>query len=71
MNSFVKELCDGNGYVKTAKKLGFEVEETILKEFVRYVKRRKSKPKFSGLSFEVSSFLLVKVLQPNCIPNFS
>ena len=56
MNSFMKELCDGNGYVKTAKKLEFEVEETILKDFVQYVTEKKSEPKLSGLSFEVICF---------------
>ena len=54
MNGFIKELCGEKGYSKTAKKLEFKIEKALLNEFVRYVTEKKSKPKFSGLSFEVS-----------------
>ena len=57
MKSLIRELCDEKGYVKTAKKLEFEVERLLLNEFVRYVTEKKSKPKFSGLSFEVSTVI--------------
>ena len=56
MNGFIKELCGEKGYSKTAKKLEFKIEKALLNEFVRYVTEKKSKPKFSGLSFEVSRF---------------
>ena len=49
----MKEWLDGKSYAKTAKKVELEVKETLLKEFVRYVTEKKSKPKSSGLSFEV------------------
>ena len=58
MNSFMKELCERKCYTKTTKKLEFEVEKAILEKFVRYVTEKKSKPKFSGLSFEVVNFCL-------------
>ena len=53
MNSFMKELCDEKIYTKTAKKLELEVEKATLEDFVRYLREKRSKPKFSGLSFEV------------------
>ena len=52
----MKELCDRKSYTKTAKKLEFEVEKATLEDFVRYIKEKRLKPKFSGLSFQVRLF---------------
>ena len=53
MNGFMKEWFGGKSYLKTAKKLEFEVEKRLLKEFIRYVTKKRSKSKSLGLSFEV------------------
>ena len=55
------ELCDGKSYTKTAKKLEFEVEKATLKDFVRYMREKRPKTKFSGLSFEVRLLSIVGV----------
>ena len=55
MNSFLRELCDEKNYTKTVKKLEFEVEKATFEDFVRYLREKRSKPKFSGLSFQVQN----------------
>ena len=61
MNSFMKEFCERKCYRKTARKLEFEIEKATLKDFVRYMREKRSKPKFSGLSFEVRLLSIVGV----------
>ena len=61
MNSFMRELCADKQYTETAKKLEFEVEKAMLKDFVRYMREKRPKTKFSGLSFEVRLLSIVGV----------
>ena len=61
MKSFMKELCEAKCYTKTAKKLEFEVEKAILEDFVDYLKQKRSKPKISGLSFQVQNLTIFDI----------
>ena len=63
MNSFIKGFCDGKSYAKTTRKLEFEMNNSLLVEFVRYMTDKKLKPKFSGLSFEVQIIPFYKLQQ--------